>query len=323
MSSSSAPVLAVLFQAIDPPAINGIRKPRKPGGYQDSGADIGYILQKQGVRVITPSVAPSITKQEGWTFPDTEEGIISAVQRGATHLWANTILFSSHPLQTSAKLRPDLRIMGQPPILTEIFDDKAYLNDKLREISSGEKGGGFNMPQSWLIDESRNDVGAVLASIPQAIYPVVGKPVRGRGSHGVKKCSTPEQLREHVDALLPESPVVMIEEYLAGEEATVTVMPPNPSDGHNHHWSLPPVTRFNHVDGVAPYNGEVAVTANSRAVSSIEVQNDPAYGEILDQCARVGDLIGTTAPIRIDVRRRHNRGAFVVFDINLKPVCFI
>jgi hypothetical protein len=30
--SSRAPTVAVLFQDIDPPVINGVRKPRKPGG---------------------------------------------------------------------------------------------------------------------------------------------------------------------------------------------------------------------------------------------------------------------------------------------------
>lgn len=29
---SEQPILAILFQAIDPPIINGVRKPRKPGG---------------------------------------------------------------------------------------------------------------------------------------------------------------------------------------------------------------------------------------------------------------------------------------------------
>lgn len=29
---SHAPTVAVLFQDIDPPIINGVRKPRKPGG---------------------------------------------------------------------------------------------------------------------------------------------------------------------------------------------------------------------------------------------------------------------------------------------------
>ena len=31
-SATTSPRLAVLFQAIDPPVINGVRKPRKPGG---------------------------------------------------------------------------------------------------------------------------------------------------------------------------------------------------------------------------------------------------------------------------------------------------
>lgn len=30
--SSQGPTVAVLFQDIDPPVINGVRKPRKPGG---------------------------------------------------------------------------------------------------------------------------------------------------------------------------------------------------------------------------------------------------------------------------------------------------
>jgi hypothetical protein len=29
---SAAPTVAVLYQAIDPPIINGVQKPRKPGG---------------------------------------------------------------------------------------------------------------------------------------------------------------------------------------------------------------------------------------------------------------------------------------------------
>ncbi|PNP81819.1 hypothetical protein FNYG_04845 [Fusarium nygamai] len=45
----------------------------------------------------------------------------------------------------------------------------------------------------------------------------------------------------------------MVEEYLAGEEATVTVMPPTSRGGS--YWALPVVTRFNHIHGVAPYNG--------------------------------------------------------------------
>ncbi|PWY94218.1 glutathione synthetase ATP-binding domain-like protein [Aspergillus sclerotioniger CBS 115572] len=308
-AARNSPIVAVLYQAIEPPIINGARKPRKPGGYQDSGADIAYTLRNHGVRVLTPATSPDPKEQEGWCFPDTEKGILSAVHQGATHLWANTILFSSHPLQISQSLASaPVSVVGQPPSLVESFDDKAYLNDQLRIH------GSFTLPQSWLIRGS-DDISSILNSIPR--YPVVGKPVRGRGSHGVRVCHDRADLEEHVTALLNESPIVMVEEFLTGEEATITIMPPSTEKGE--HWSLPPITRFNHVDGVAPYNGAVAVIANSRAVTESEMQ-DASYRSAMRQCEQVAKLIGATAPIRVDVRRFSAGSEFAIFDINMKPV---
>ncbi|BCS23712.1 uncharacterized protein APUU_40156A [Aspergillus puulaauensis] len=308
-TTGTAPTVAVLHQAIDPPVINGVRKPRKPGGYQDSSADIAYTLQQQGIRVVKADADAPVSAHEGWSFPDTEEGIYSAVRQGVTHFWANTILFSSHPLQTSDRLTPlaeRVYVVGQPPGLVENFDDKAYLNGQLAGI------GGFTLPRSWLV--TAEDVGDVVRSIDR--YPVVGKPVRGRGSHGVKVCHDKAELQRHTEALLAESPLVMLEEFLAGEEATITVMPPTPSNPR--HWSMVPVTRFNHDDGIAPYNGVVAVTANSRVVNLDELK-DPAYGKVMRQCEEVAKLIGATAPIRIDVRRFQHGSEFALFDINMKP----
>ncbi|KAL2847534.1 hypothetical protein BJY01DRAFT_164934 [Aspergillus pseudoustus] len=305
----AAPAVAVLFQAIDPPVINGVQKPRKPGGYQDSGADIAYTLQQKGIKVIKPDPAAPVSQHEGWSFPDTEDGIYAAVQKGATHFWANTILFSSHPLQTSNRLSPiaeDIYVVGQPPGLVENFDDKAYLNGKLKQM------GTITLPKSWLVDGKNTT--EVLSQINR--YPIVGKPVRGRGSHGVKVCRDQHQLETHITTLLAESPLVLLEEFLAGEEATITVMPPTAE--RPRHWSLLPVTRFNHDAGIAPYNGVVAVTANSRVVTEDELR-DPAYEKAMRQCEEVARLIGATAPIRVDVRRFEARSGFALFDINMKP----
>ncbi|PYH49578.1 glutathione synthetase ATP-binding domain-like protein [Aspergillus saccharolyticus JOP 1030-1] len=308
-SARGHPTVAILYQALEPPIINGARKPRKPGGYQDSGADIAHMLRKHGVHVLTPSTSPDPSVQEGWCFPDTEEGISSAVKQGATHLWANTVLFSSHPLQVAESLAAtdSLFIIGQPPALVEDFDDKAYLNEQLR------KHGSFTLPQSWVI-HTTDEVASVLGSIHR--FPVIAKPVRGRGSHGVKLCHDSAELEAHVEILVQESSVMVIEEFLTGEEVTITVMPP--SAGHETHWSLPPVTRFNHVDGVAPYCGAVAVTANSRVVTADEMQ-DASYGSVMRQCEQVASLIGATAPVRIDTRRFREGSEFAIFDINMKP----
>ncbi|GFF54325.1 D-alanine--D-alanine ligase [Aspergillus udagawae] len=301
-SSACSPSVAVLFQAIDPPVINGVR-------YRDSGADIAYALRQKGVRVLTPNPSPPDSSDQGWSFPDTEEGIYSAVQQGATHLWANTILFASHPLQASSRLTAlasDLNVVGQPPGLVENFDDKGLLNNKLREL------GGFTLPRAWMVDP--DNVRQIVNQIDR--YPIVGKPVRGRGSHGVRVCYDAAQLQQHAEVLLAESPLIMLEEFLAGEEATITVMPPTPS--RPDYWSMVPVTRFNHTDGIAPYNGVVAVTANSCVVSEDEMK-DPAYNKVMRQCEGVARLIGATAPIRVDVRRFRNGSDFALFDINMKP----
>ncbi|KXH52123.1 hypothetical protein CNYM01_00454 [Colletotrichum nymphaeae SA-01] len=306
--------VAVFYQAIDPPIINGVRKPMKPGGYRDSGADIAFNLQaSKSVNAITPASTPSPENDTEWCFPDTEEGIQDAVNKGATHLWANTILFASHPLQTSTSLRSvqnTLKVVGHGPLVVEKYDDKEYVNDLLRQI------GGFTMPCSWTIHSDP----AVATKIEQLElpFPVVAKPIRGRGSHGVRVCQTLEDLTAHSKVLFQESPSIMLEEYLSGEEATITVMPPNGEK--KDYWSLPIVTRFNHQDGIAPYNGVVAVTANSRVITAKE-EVDPAYGQIARECEAAARVLGVAAPIRIDVRRfSETPGSdFALFDVNMKP----
>jgi hypothetical protein len=332
--------LAVLHQAAPPPAIDGIRKPMKPGGqeptpthfqpyrqltpsppgYRDSSADIAYTLSKaQGIDIITPHPHPDPNDQTQWSFPDTEPGIIAALDSGATHLWANTILFKSHPLQTSSKLLStrvnEVKIIGQPPCLVELYDDKRYVNDWLRST------GHFSMPQAWTLRRTATSNAAAQITQLDLAFPVVTKPCRGRGSAGVKLCKSAAELAQHVENLYLDSSVVMLEEFLSGEEATVTVMPPSASSSADY-WALPVVTRFNHEDGIAPYNGNVAVALNSRAVSAEDFAADGAYAEVARQCEGVARLMRVTAPIRIDVRRRRDeRGSpFVLFDVNMKPV---
>ncbi|KAJ5304899.1 uncharacterized protein N7443_004559 [Penicillium atrosanguineum] len=331
---STKPVVAVLYQALAPPMYGGVSKPPKPGGYRDSGSDVAYTLKNAGISVLTPVDSPDPANQDHWCFPDTETGILEALQKGATHLWANTVLFADHPIQASAKLTPfetRVRVVGQPPLCADRFDDKSFVNDELRRY------GGLKLPRSWTVHDpqSKKDDPAtvqqtldnVLATIKESDYPIVAKPVRGRGSHGVKICRNSTELKEHVTQLLDESPCVLLEEYLTGEEGTITIMPPSQqpasgiewSDRHASHWALPPVTRFNHVDGIAPYSGKVAVTVNSRAVSAAEIEADSAYSEIMRDCEKVGSLLQTAAPLRIDIRRFGPNSNFALFDINMKP----
>jgi hypothetical protein len=158
-----------------------------------------------------------------------------------------------------------IKVIGQPPLCADRFDDKSFVNDELRRY------GGLTLPMSWTVDDhdGQRNLDSVLASIKESDYPIVAKPVRGRGSHGVKICENATELTEHITQLFNESPRLLLEEYLNGEEGTITIMPPQQSahgselsERYSNHWALPPVTRFNHVDGIAPYSGKVAVTVN-------------------------------------------------------------
>ena len=240
---------------------------------------------------------------------------MSALEKGATHLWANTILFASHPLQTSSqigKYQDHVQIVGQPPLMVEKCDDKEFVNNLLRSKRT------FSMPRGWTISNSA-DINQWIATM-NLPFPIVAKPIRGRGSHGVKVCGTQQELLSHIQALFKESSSVMMEEFLAGEEATISVMPP--STERPKYWSMPIVTRFNHTDGIAPYNGVVAVTSNSRAISQNEYDKDAAYRDAARQCEEVAALLRVTAPIRIDIRRfdQQPESKFALFDINMKPV---
>lgn len=177
------------------------------------------------------------------------------------------------------------------------------------------------MPRAWsLTQDSASNTTLQIESL-ELPYPIVAKPCRGRGSAGVKLCQTPTELASHLDSLYVDSSGVMLEEYLRGEEATVTVMPP--SSSKPEYWAMPIVERFNHEDGIAPYNGTVAVTSNSRTVSPTEFAANGTYAKVAKQCEAVAKKLRVTAPIRIDVRRREDDKAspFVLFDINMKPVC--
>ncbi|KAF5683612.1 histone-lysine n-methyltransferase H3 lysine-36 specific [Fusarium circinatum] len=187
MSSVSRARVAVLYQSLDPPVIDGIQKPKKPGGYMDSSADIAYSLSlSPNVDVICPHNDPKSSEQAGWSFPDTEDGILEAIEKGASHIWANTILFSSHPLQVSARIaehQGHIKVVGQGPLIVERYDDKEFVNNLLRKL------GGFTMPRAWTLNESQDTQGVLeKLNLP---FPIVAKPIRGRGSHGVRNMTGP------------------------------------------------------------------------------------------------------------------------------------
>ncbi|CAG8769506.1 27882_t:CDS:1, partial [Gigaspora margarita] len=327
--------VAILYQALQPPIIDGIRKPLKPGGYSDSGADIAYSLRSNNIPIVTPVDTPCLTSDMDWVFPDTEEGINTAISKGAKTLWANTILFNTHPLNFMS-FREDIKLVGHLPSDVHKFDNKWIANELI-------KNNGILVPHAILIGNSANNGTYRLNDITLDIlnkkgirFPAVIKPIRGRGSQGVRKVDSIDQMKGFAEKLLSTRTIVdgqysfvygdalILEEYLRGEEITVTVMPPGTYNINfknitfNKYWHLPLVKRFNHISGIAPYSGVVAVIDNSALVSNEEMQNS-IYKRVAQDCEKAAQIIRPLAPIRIDCRSIAPEKPFALFDINMKP----
>jgi len=160
------------------------------------------------------------------------------------------------------------------------------------------------------------------------------KPLRGRGSQGVVKINNTSELVKHSEELLSDFTVInnekflkygdrlVVEEFLVGEEITISVLPPgdyfidNKKETKTAYWSLPIVVRFGHHDGVAPYNGVIAVSQNSRLLEK-ELHSDEKYSNIMRSCEEAAKIIGALGPIRIDCRFKTDKA--YIFDVNLKP----
>ncbi len=281
--------IAVLYQKCAPPELNGIVKPMKPGGYSDSGADIAYCLAKNGISVALPTDKPDVGNNFDWVFPDTKEGIEAAVAAGADILWLNTVLYDGHPVDDFQ----GLYAIGQLPADTSEYDDKYYTNTAL-------KNAGFPVVAQRIANENyaRNDV-----------FPCIVKPIRGRGSQGVVKCNSEAELQKVVLEEIASKKYgkrLIVEEYLPGKEITVAVFPNGKA--------LPAVERFNHINGIAPYNGDVPVEVNSRAVLTAT----PQLEKIIEACENAVKFLGLNGLVRIDCRADEN-GNYKIFDFNMKP----
>ena len=211
-----------------------------------------------------------------------------------------------------AEFEDDVRVVGQPPLMVELLDDKEFVHGMLRQERR------FTMPECWMV-ESLDGLKA-LANGGELTFPIVGKrPVRDGGSLAVKVCHDAVELEYHVRALLKDSPRVMLEEYLAGEEATITVFPPSFEEGRDDYWASPIVARLNYGEGVAPMNSIIEVTSKSKVLASEDYEQDVHYQAVAKECEEVARLLRVTAAIRVDVRR-FKEGKFALFGVSVKPV---
>ena len=304
--------IAILYQAGPAPTVEGVTKPLKQGGYSDSGADLAFALSKSERKVVTPVNSPQEAVDMDWVFPDTVDGINAALEQKVEILWLNTVLYAEHPIQKFKN--KGLEIIGQDPEMVEIYDNKWTTNQLLRENN-------IPIPEAFIIHKDYlNPV-----QIPFS-FPLILKPIRGRGSQGVTFIQGEKELETGLKNLFKSKlfgTSVYAESYLSGDEITVTIMPPgiykldNKKQLLKEHWCLPPVLRFNHQNGIAPYSGKIAVIHNSRVLSAKE-REESNIQHVLTQCIQAASILKVKAPVRIDCRA-NQAGIYYLFDLNLKP----
>lgn len=295
---------AVLYQIKEPPERDGLRKPMKKGGYSDSGADIAFTLKREGISIITPSDVPREAEDLDWVFPDNREGILSAISKGADTFWLNTVLYDGHPIEEF--IEKGYYIVGQKPSDVNKYDDKYYTNQILSNA-------GLHVVEEQIVD---------MDTIVNMNFPVVIKPIIGRGSQGVYVVKNEQDYKEKIRELIEEKiygEKLMVEPYLCNKEVTISVLLPGEymikggKIAKDDYWCLPVVERFNHINGISPYNGTVAVTENSKAVT-----NDYKFDLLCEECAKAAKLLKIKSLIRIDCRQDSN-GNYYIFDLNMKP----
>jgi D-alanine-D-alanine ligase-like ATP-grasp enzyme len=309
LESEKIAPLAILFQSQPPPEMGGAKKPFKPGGYSDSGADIAFALAQIRQKIVTPVNPPDPAQAFDWVFPDTVAGIENALKQGARTLWLNTVLYAGHSIQKFAS--QGLQIVGQDLWTSPPYDDKFFTNQLLGKS-------GLPVAISAVIQRP---------SLPEKIsYPCILKPLRGRGSTGVTRISSEDELKEVIHRWLTANDFgssFLVEELLPGEEITITVMPPGHYQiqeqevVHTQHWALRPIQRFNHINMIAPYSGTTAVIHNSAVLSETQ-SNEIEVSKIVQACAKAAEILQAKAPLRIDCRQ-NAAGVFKIFDVNFKP----
>ena len=195
-----------------------------------------HSLNDPNISIIPPVPHPNPATETGWSFPDTQPGILAAIAAGANTIWANTPLFADHPLITTS-LPPCIKLIANPPKVVDVVDNKAFTNKLLLHH-------GFSTPKSWLLEgDPRRSIERLRQLAYDLPYPVIVKPVRGRGSEGVQLVNGFVGMLDGLDDLLNIYSVVLVEELLEGEEGTVTLVP----DSQGNFMALPIVQRFDQV----------------------------------------------------------------------------
>ena len=195
-------------------------RPPKPGGYADSSADIANLLSGMGRTVLLPQGGPP-GEDSDWSFPDSEQGVAEALAAADSAgleqvtLWVNSV-GSSGLVERAARAHGRAGVFMACPPKGRVEDKAATAAATAGLLPSGRApsllvwrsgadasrgvaaAGEYSPKGLWQVVGTQAAAQAVDAA--GLVFPVVCKPVCGRGSEGVKVVSSAEELREYGEA---------------------------------------------------------------------------------------------------------------------------
>ena len=327
--------MVVIYQSQPLPLINGITKPMKANGYIDGSADIAYTLNKFGFNVITPKPSPSLCVGSDWVFPDAAETIHDFQNMKINFIWPNTVLYGDHPIY---KFSHNMSFLGKNNKIVPELDDKVKAYNLLKILGIpcskyfilGNYLGETNK-ESLINPLEEKDIKRKMIEYNMK-FPVIVKPIRGRGSEGIRKVNDFTELEDAVHYIFQKKFIfknneffrfgqaALLEEHLPGNEITITILPKGfyrQNGGWLHNsgcWTLKTLCRFGHKNGILPSISDVPPEKN---VECLKECNE-ASKKILYESKRLADGLKIYSPLRIDCRKNSD-GIYRMFDINVKP----
>lgn len=195
-------------------------RPPKPGGYADSSADLASLLSGMGRTVLLPQDGLA-GKDEALSFPDSQAGVRQALD-AADSAGLETVTLWVNSVGSSTLVEQAIRDQGRAGVFVAC-PPKGRVEDKAATIAAtagllpngrtpsllvwrsgadaarGVAAAGEYSPRGlWQVVGTHAAAQAVDAA--GLCFPVVCKPVCGRGSEGVQVVSSAEELREYGEA---------------------------------------------------------------------------------------------------------------------------
>lgn len=286
--------LAVLYPKTPIPVIDQVVVSWRPNEELCASASIACSFGLSGtIPVVTPVDSPGIGDPRDWVFGDDMDGIRQAISRGADAFFLNIPLYSKHAI--TSIMNHDFCFIGQRIVQGTRLGNRFYLASILQEAKYSHVQTTFSTCDNLRYDGS---------------YPAVAKPVRKSHGRGIRKVDEVTDLRHHLWDMAVSGSYgrsLVVQPFLPGREISVPVFPRGlyPDGLHDSAWSLPPILKIDHINGIFPKH-------------YVPVMADLCMQKICKECESIVDFFNVKGPVCFECRQ-DDAGEYQIFDMDLQP----